>query len=174
MPGHKRRSGGEPGSNAGQKSQSPLPAWSAGSPDVDLFIRETRRRVRFIFRLNVCLSITLAVVLVVSTITAVILGFTGHELPATALGTAGLIPAAVCRPLNQISRAFAQAVQADVLLLSGCQRLRTAAKVKQDDVRAAAAMRAWGDIVTDVRAFTKEYGAERQLTDSIAGFLDRR
>jgi len=141
---------------------------------MELILCETRRRMTLIFRLNVSLSIAVATFLIISIVTAVVLGLTGHELPATVLGAAGLLPAAVCRPLTQINRAFVLAKRTEWFMLSACDRLRATEGVKPKKAQAAALAKAWGDILADLKALTEEYSsAEAGLTGSMTRFLNR-
>jgi hypothetical protein len=126
---------------------------------IEAVFLDARRRVAMVFRMNIVLSLTAAVTLIGATVAAIVFGFLGQDMWATALGGVALLDlvgAAVYRPLDQMNRALREIQRIDMTMLCTRERLRAVEDVADIDDRAAAMRLAWTEIIADLKELQKD------------------
>ena len=120
---------------------------------LDAAFLDAHRRVAVVFRVNIALSLTGAVTLMGATAAAIVFGFLGRDVWATALGGVALldlIGAAVYKPLDQINRILTEIERVDMLMVAARERLKVVENAPAAD-RAVMVKQIWSDILTDLK-----------------------
>jgi hypothetical protein len=124
----------------------------------DAVFRDARRRTLMVLRLNIALTVTIAVILIATIATAIIVGFLGEGISATALGGVALldlIGAAVYRPLEQVNRACLKSQHVDFVILSARERLYSARMIQDPADQAVAVKLIWSGVLADINELEK-------------------